>query len=49
MKPICQEITWGICNFVRQKEEYSKDLEFSERFWKLLGKNIKHHRRIQSL
>ena len=49
MKPIFQEITWGICNSERQKEENSKDLQFSERFWKLLGKNIKHHRRIQSL
>ena len=37
-KQICQEITWGICNSERQKEENSKDLQFSERFWKLLEK-----------
>ena len=45
MKPICQEITWGICNSERQKEENSKDLQFSERFRKLLGKNMNDHRR----
>ena len=40
---------WGHLQFRGQKEENSKDLQFSERFWKLLGKNMKDHHQLQSL
>ena len=43
MKPIFQEITWGICNFVRQKEEHSKDLQFkggSDLVWYSIERDI---------